>query len=110
LFGVVQPEPEIYLAWAIYRPGFDHVGPKTPLRIEITERRYIRIYWVDDPTFFFGSSRSYNRIQYECSAWKLTLLVSTTKKNDILLDKFKGDVEVFNRDTVHAKLCGVFDP
>jgi hypothetical protein len=115
LLGVAQPDPATFLSWAAYRPGFDHVGSKTPLRIEITERRYIRIYWIDDP-FFHGifrgltfHSRSHNRIRYECSAWKMTLLVSTTKKDGIILDKFEGDVESFNRDTLHAKLYGVFD-
>ena len=105
----MKPDPEMYLAWSDVRPHYLDIGPETPRRVKISDRRSVRVFWIDsDGIYFHVHTRSHVRIRYECSAWKLTLLKRTIN-GDIDFDKFEGNLEDFNRDTVHAKMCGIFE-
>ena len=101
------PDPAMYLAWGKRRPTYGDTSDK-PVKISISERRSIRVYYEDPRSALL---RTHDRVHYECSAWKLTLLFSSTRNYvlKISFDKFVGSLEHFNRDTLQAKLQGIFD-
>lgn len=103
----MKPAPEMYLPWGIRRPVHDG-GLTDMLRVKIADNRTVRVSWVSEVFLGLFTARSHDRIRYECGAWKLTLLLNM-KSQAISLDTFEGDIEQFNRDTLHAKLFGVFD-
>lgn len=103
----MKPAPEMYLPWGIRRPPHD--GDLTAfLRVKIADNRTIRVSWVSEVFLGLFTARSHDRIRYECSFHAPTLLLNM-KSQTISLDTFEGDIEQFNRDTLHAKLFGVFE-
>jgi hypothetical protein len=105
----MKPDQDLCLSWRSVIPGGGNYGPTEAKRVAISDQRTIRVFWITDPLLMsWENSRTHDRIRYECGRWKLTLL-SRRATREVSFDRFEGDFEHFNRDTLHAKLCGVFD-